>query len=123
MIWTGLVVLAFVLYHLAHFTFGVTNPEHFAQHDGEGYHDVYTMVILGFQLWPIALTYIVANLLLGFHLSHGIASLFQTLGFNDPKWEPNLRNLARVAATVIAAGNISMPLAVLTGLIGLPGGS
>ena len=72
---------------------------------------------------PIALAYIVANLLLGFHLSHGIASLFQTLGFNDPKWEPHLKGFARGAAFVIAAGNISMPLAVLTGLVGLPGGS
>jgi succinate dehydrogenase / fumarate reductase cytochrome b subunit len=80
------------------------------------------MIILGFQQWPIALAYVVANLLLGFHLSHGIPSLFQTLGLNDPKWEPGFRRFGRTAATVIAAGNISIPLAVLFGLIGSSGG-
>jgi succinate dehydrogenase / fumarate reductase cytochrome b subunit len=119
LIWTGLVVLAFLIYHLLHFTLGVTNPQHFAMHDAQGRHDVYAMVVLGFSQWPITVAYVVANLLLGFHLFHAVPSLFQTLGWNDPKWSGGLRRVGIAVALVVAGGNIAMPLAVLGGLIRL----
>jgi len=101
---------------------GVTHPDHFALHDAEGRHDVYAMVIRGFSEWPVALAYVLANLLLAFHLSHAVPSLFQTLGMSDPKWADGLRRTGRSVAVVVAVGNISMPLAVLTGIIGLGSG-
>jgi succinate dehydrogenase / fumarate reductase cytochrome b subunit len=117
MIWTGLVVLAFVVYHLLHFTFGVTHPQHFALHDLQGRHDVHRMVVLGFSEWPVALSYVVANVLLGFHLSHGVASCFQTLGAASPRWEPPVRRAAQALAVAVAAGNAAIPLAVMLGVV------
>jgi len=122
LIWTGSVILAFLIYHLLHFTLGVTNPDQFAVRDAQGHHDVYKMVVLGFSMWPVVLAYVVANLLLGFHLFHAVPSLFQTVGLNDPRWEPGLKRVGRTIAVVVAAGNISMPLAVLVGIVGSGGG-
>lgn len=119
---SGLVVLAFVVYHLLHFTAGVTDPSHFALHDASGRHDVYSMVVLGFSQPVVSGAYIVAMLLLGMHLTHGIASVFQTLGLNEPKYRPLLTALGPVLAWLLVAGNISIPLSVLLGLVGLPPG-
>jgi succinate dehydrogenase / fumarate reductase cytochrome b subunit len=117
MIWSGAVVLAFVVYHLLHFTFGITHPQHFALHDLQGRHDVHRMVVLGFSSLPVAASYVVANVLLGFHLSHGVASCFQTLGATSPRWEPAVRRAAQGLAVVVAAGNALIPIAVVLGLV------
>ena len=133
MIWTGLLILIFLSYHLLHFTLHVTNPEHVtkiakdvaAGHSvtgdsahGHGHTDVYAMVIRGFREPSIALSYVVSMILLGFHLFHGIGSLFQSLGWNHPKYEGFYQMLGKAIATVLVIGNISMPLAVLFGVIG-----
>ena len=81
---SGLIVLAFVLFHLAHLTLGLTHADHYALHDAEGRHDVYSMVVLGFQQWPVVAAYVVAQLLLGLHISHGASSAFHTLGVTHP---------------------------------------
>jgi succinate dehydrogenase / fumarate reductase cytochrome b subunit len=120
MILTGLLVLAFIVYHLLQFTLGVTNPDQFAVHDAQGRHDVYRMVILGFQQPAVVLSYLVAQVLLGFHLSHGIGSLFQTLGLNNPKIAKGTRLFGQVSAIVIVTGFLSVPFAVITGILHLP---
>jgi len=120
MILSGLLLFAFIVYHLLHFTLGVTNPDQFAVHDAQGRHDVYRMVILGFQQPAIVLSYLVAQVLLGFHLSHGIGSLFQTLGLNNPKIAKGTRLFGQVSAIVIVAGFLSVPFAVITGILHLP---
>ena len=68
--------------------------------------------------WPVAAVYVVANLALGIHLYHGAWSLFQSLGWSHPRWNVWRRRFAVAFAVVIAAGNISIPIAVLTGAVG-----
>ena len=99
MLVSGLCILAFVLYHLAHFTLGLTqtvpqldaatgqtiNASVLSLRDSRGYHDVYSMVILGFRQPVIAVIYILAQLLLAMHLYHGVNSAFQTLGINNDR--------------------------------------
>lgn len=122
MVVTGLMTLAFILYHLMHFTFRVTNPQYQNLVDTHGRFDVYSMVIMGFQNVFISIAYIVAMLLLGYHLSHGIASIFQTIGWNNPRTQPFFERLAFVIAAFIVIGNISIPISILLGWVGLPGG-
>ena len=113
MVPTGVIILAFVIYHLLHFTLGVTDPSAFALQDGTGRHDVYSMVIRSFQQPAVAGGYIVAMCLLGLHLAHGIASLFQTLGWRRPNLGETIDLCGRTLALAIVLGNVSIPLACL----------
>lgn len=122
MFWTGLGILLYVMYHLLHFTFIVTNPKYEHLVDAAGRHDVYSMVVLGFQNYIISGVYIVALLLLFYHLSHAIFSLLQTLGLNNPRVQPTLKGIAYAVSVVIFIGFVSIPVAVLVGAINLPGG-
>jgi len=122
MIWTGAIVFAFVAYHILHFTVRSTDPRFEHLLDSLGRHDVYSMVILGFQNTWISVFYIVAVGLLCFHLSHGIWSMFQSLGWNNKRSERWLKGFAVIFATVMFLGYISIPLAVFTGYLQLPGG-
>ncbi len=108
--WSGPIIAAFVVYHLLHFTFGAAHPDFQPS-------KVYQNVVTGFQVWPVSLFYIVAMVLLGFHLQHGLWSMFQSLGFSHPRYTPKLKQFATVFATVIVAGNCSIPIAVLAGLV------
>lgn len=122
MLYSGLLVLAFVVYHLAHYTLGLVHGADSGAnllelHDPLGRHDVYRMVVIGFSKWWVSLSYIVAQLVLWFHLSHGISSVFQTLGLNAPKYWPIIRGAGLLLATTIVVGNISIPLAVLLGWV------
>ena len=110
MYWSGPIVLAFVIYHLLDFTFGVVNP-HFEA------GDVYSNVVASFQVIPVSAFYILAMLLLCLHLYHGLWSMFQSLGVSHPRYTPLLRRGAAVVALLIAAGNISIPVSVLAGLV------
>src|SRR6202522_374037 len=110
MYWSGPIILAFVIYHLLDFTFGKVNP-HFQP------GNVYGNVVASFQVIPVVAFYIIAMLLLCLHLYHGLWSMFQSLGIAHPRYTPMLRKGAAVVATLIAAGNISIPLAVLLGLL------
>lgn len=126
MVYTGLVILAFVIYHLAHFTFFAFN-KNFASlmesmPDGSHRHDVYAMVVLGFRNPAVSTIYILAQVALAVHLSHGASSLFQTLGINSKKWRATIAKIGPVAALIILIGNVSMPFAVLFGVIRLPAG-
>ena len=119
MIWSGVTLLAFIIYHLLHFTVGSVHPENFHLLDIEGRHDVHAMMVLGFQNLGVSISYIIAMLLLGLHLSHGASSMFQSLGLNHPRYNPLLSKVGPVFAAVIVLGNISMPLAVLMGWVTL----
>jgi len=111
MVYSGPIIAAFVVYHLLHLTFGTVHADFVP-------NDVYHNVVSGFQAWPVATTYIVACLLLGLHLYHGLWSLFQTLGWDHPVYSWLLRPAAVVFAALISLGNVSIPLSVLTGVVG-----
>ena len=120
--WTGLGVFLYIVYHLLHFTFIVTNPRYAHLTDAAGRHDVYSMVVLGFQNYLISGVYIVAMFLVAYHLSHAIFSFLQTLGLNNPRIQTTLKRTAYAIAVVIFIGYVSMPVAVLAGFINLPTG-
>ena len=119
---SGLLLLSFIVYHLLHFTFGLTHPEAAHLTDAKGRHDVYSMFIMGFQNVYVSIAYIVAMVCLGLHLEHGASSMFQSLGLNHPRYNPLLQMIGPVFAVIIVLGNISMPIAVLLGILGLPAG-
>jgi succinate dehydrogenase / fumarate reductase, cytochrome b subunit len=113
MAWTGLIVAAFVVFHLLHLTFGAVYPEHFELVDAEGRHDVYTMTVLGFQNVVVSGFYVVAVGLLALHLAHGIPSLFQSLGLRHPKYTPTIAKVGFWLAVLLFIGYVSIPAAVL----------
>lgn len=112
MLWTGLLVLSFVVYHLLHFTATTIVPEFEHLTDAQGRHDTYSMIILGFQNIGVVISYIVAVGLVCYHLSHGIASMFQSLGWNSRDAEKKLRFLSVVVSTIVFLGYITIPIAV-----------
>ncbi len=110
MVWSGPIIALFIVYHILDFTVGTANPDFIK---GEVYHNV----IASFSNPGIALVYVAANLLLAFHLYHGLWSLFQTFGWDHPRFGWIRRALAIFFSVLIGAGNISIPLAVLTGFV------
>ena len=117
MIYSGLVVLAFVVFHLFHFTFRVTHPEISHLIDAAGRHDVYSMVVLSFQKGAISLIYIAGLLALLFHLSHGVLSLFQTMGWNSDRFISVIDKAGKGAAIVLFIGFIAVPVSILLGFL------
>lgn len=117
MIWTGLVIGIFITYHLLHFTFHVTNPDTAAGHllDAAGRPDVFRMIVLSFQKTGISLVYAVSLTGLALHLSHGIQSLFQTLGLVGESMLPFLKKAGTYAALLFLIGYVSIPLAIFLG--------
>lgn len=110
--WGGVIILLFILYHIAHLTFGArVVPVPFAR------EDVYHNVVAGFQVPWVSALYIIANLALGLHLYHGVWSMFNSVGLTQPKFNPWRRHFATAFAVIITAGNISFPLAVLAGVV------
>jgi succinate dehydrogenase cytochrome b subunit len=108
--WSGPIIAVFVIYHLLHFTTGSVHPRF-------DVHDVYRNVISGFRVWPVSLFYIIAMVALAFHLWHGVWSMFQTLGLITPKSDKMIHRLAAIATLALVIGFISIPMAVLAGLI------
>jgi succinate dehydrogenase / fumarate reductase cytochrome b subunit len=117
MVYTGLLVICFVVYHLLQFTLMWTNPEYRNLHDALGRHDVYHMVVLGFRQPLISLFYAAALFFLAGHLSHGFQSVTQTLGINNRKIGSFVSNGGRWLSWLIFAGYVSIPVSVLVGLI------
>lgn len=116
--WGGLAIFLFIVYHILHFTIGAVGfaPGQYQSEDVSGFH-AYSNVVNGFRIWPVSLFYILAMLVLGMHLYHGTWSLFQTLGWNNAKYNGLLRGLATLVAVVLVVGFISVPIAVLTGFV------
>lgn len=120
---TGLVVLAFLIYHLMHFTLRVQHPE-WSEHtyklaDGTLVRDVHTMVIQGFSGYGVSFFYILAVGLLSYHLSHGIVSMVQTLGLKNEKWTVCLERFAVAYCWIYFLANAAIPLSILGGLVKL----
>ncbi len=122
MLATGLLVLGFLIYHLLHLTLGVTGPDMASLLDARGRVDVYARVITSFRDPLITALYLAAMALLGFHLTHAIGSLLQTLGFNHESYQPLIQVLSPLLAWVLALGFATVPLLVQLGVLGLPGG-
>lgn len=142
--YTGFIVLLFIIFHLAHYTVRIV-PGHeynevIAMADGTLYashvplenhgevvvdkygkplevHDVHTMTIAGFSYVWISAFYIIAIGLLCMHLSHGVSSMFQSLGLRNEGWRKRLNLLARAVAVIVFLGFISIPVAVLLGVV------
>lgn len=140
--WTGVVVLAFLVYHLLHFTLGGVEKETFKSNLSkytltEDYHvagmsvvpagkqvaDVHSMMVHGFQNVPVSVFYIIAVGLLSYHLLHGVDSMFQTFGWRNHRWSDGLRKIAMIFALGYFVANASIPLAVLTGKVQLHDGA
>lgn len=113
---SGLIVLAFVVFHLAHFTLFLIHPS-YAQLktmlNGHEVHDVYAMVVLGFQNPYVSGFYLLSLALLASHLSHGVASLFQTLGLTTQAMRYRYEAFATILAWALFVGYAAIPLSIL----------
>ncbi len=121
MILTGFVILAFLIYHLLHFTTGHVHSRFFDGTDYLGRHDVFTMVILSFRELPVAASYVIATLILMIHLNHGLASWLQTVGLYKPESAARARMIGVAVSVILFLGQISVPVAIHLGLVHLPG--
>ncbi len=141
MLMSGLIVLAFIIYHLLHFTAEVQavngtgqDFHHFFEAtpssavaaaianvpsgqtaSPEGRHDIFKMMVVGFNVWWVSASYIIAMGLLCLHLSHGASSMFQSMGWKNEAYRPFLDRAAQVIAVLIFLGYISIPIAILCG--------
>jgi succinate dehydrogenase / fumarate reductase cytochrome b subunit len=138
MVLTGLVILAFIVFHLLHFTAVGIVPARVTRSDGnvetvnllhlkETYkahgetktrHDTYEMVIRGFRNPIVAIAYIIAQAILGLHMIHGTRSVFQTFGLHHTRWNELFTLASQAVSGIVVAGNILMPLTILCGVIG-----
>jgi succinate dehydrogenase / fumarate reductase, cytochrome b subunit len=123
MIYTGILIFLFLVYHLLHFTIGTIMPSAYGQYENYGVmnlqirQDVYQMVVLGFSNVWVAISYVLAVSFLGFHLTHSLQSGFQTLGFGGDKFTPVAIYISRITAIVITVMFLAAPFGVLFGLI------
>jgi succinate dehydrogenase / fumarate reductase cytochrome b subunit len=110
MMWSGPIIAAFVVYHLAHFTWvALPGPyEHLKPYEN---------LVYGFRQPLISIFYIAAIVMLCTHLYHGLWSMFQTLGLAHPRYTPALKRFAALFSIALAAGFIAVPVAVLTGVV------
>jgi succinate dehydrogenase / fumarate reductase cytochrome b subunit len=108
--WTGVIVLLFVVFHLMDLTWGNANPDFVKG-------DVYANMVASFQRVPVAIIYVIANLALGLHLYHGTWSLFQSMGWNNRRFNHWRRYFAVAFALLITVGNVTFPIAVVTGIV------
>ena len=115
MMFSGIIILAFIVYHLLHFTFGKIHPEAFELMDAKGREDVYRRVVLGFQDVRISLSYVFAMAVLCVHLSHGASSFFQSLGLSDERWADRFKACGMGVAVLIFVGNCLIPASILLG--------
>lgn len=118
MVISGTVILGFVVFHLLHFTAQVVDRSYQdmeAVVDGKTMHDVHRMVVAGFSKPLVSGFYILAMGLLFFHLRHGAASVFQTLGIRDRNLAKLIETASWALAVVLFLGFSSIPLAVMLG--------
>lgn len=120
MLMSGLIVLAFIIYHLLHFTVQVeyinlTHQNFVTLEDAKGRHDIFKMIVLGFSNGWVSAFYIFAIALLCLHLSHGLSGMFQSIGWKNQAYSPYLEKAARILAWLIFIGYVSIPISVLLG--------
>jgi succinate dehydrogenase / fumarate reductase, cytochrome b subunit len=119
MIWTGLALLAFLAFHILHFTVGLVGADYFHLIDPKERYDAYTMFVRGFQSPVIYGIYLAGMIVLASHLGHGAASWLQSLGLRHPRYP--MDRVGRAVAVVLFVGYMVPPTAVLAGVIRLPG--
>jgi len=110
MMLSGPIIAAFVVFHLLHLTTGTIHPQFVELH-------AYENLVTGFLVVPFALVYIVVMILIGFHLSHGLWSMFQSMGMSHPRYTPLIKRFASIFSWILVAGFISIPVAVLTRVV------
>jgi succinate dehydrogenase / fumarate reductase cytochrome b subunit len=108
--WGGVIIGLFVVYHILHFTSGSVHSDFIP---GDPYHNL----VVGFQSWPVALAYIAAVVMLGFHLYHGVWSTTQTFGVNNGRIDRLRRPVSLVLAVVIVVGYVVVPVSILAGWV------
>lgn len=108
--WGGVIIAVFIIYHLLHFTVGNAHPEFVPG-------DAYRNVVIGFQNPLVAAFYVLALVMVTFHVYHGLWSAFQTVGANHPKYNPYRRPLALVLAILLLVGFLTVPVGVVTGAL------
>ena len=125
MLVSGLVIAAFVVYHLAHFTAllpGINGVGDFHKLQtvlhGETVPDVYAMMVLGFQVGYVTLFYLIAQALLFIHLSHGLAGMFQSFGLRNYVWWPRVQFFAKGASIAIFVGYALIPISIYLRIVG-----
>jgi succinate dehydrogenase / fumarate reductase cytochrome b subunit len=112
--WGGVVLLAFIIFHLLHFTFGTVHPTH----PRFNHATVYSNLVTGFPSIWLVLFYEVAMVALGLHLYHGTVAMVMSLGASHPRYTPMWRKAGVVIAVLVAAGFMVIPLAVYFRFIG-----
>ena len=118
MIMSGLILLAFIIFHLLHFTIGLVDSQFLSFRDPiTNYHDVHRMMVTGFSNVWVSAFYILSMGLLMLHLGHGISSLFQSLGLRSKKTFKFFKSLADVVAIILFVGNCSIPVAIMAGWV------
>ncbi len=120
MAYSGLTVLSFLIFHLLHYTYRVTDPRFKLTAEGgllESTHDVYRMVLLGFGSPMVSGFYLLSVGLLSLHLSHGISSAVQTFGLESKRSAQGIRLTGRLLSGAIFVGYASIPTAVLLGFL------
>jgi succinate dehydrogenase / fumarate reductase cytochrome b subunit len=112
MMWSGPIIAAFVIYHILDLTTGAAGSAQFQ--DLRAYENL----VYSFRRIPVSAFYIFSMVLLGMHLYHGLWSMFQSVGFSHPRYTPVIKRTAAWVAILMSAGFISIPVAVLTRLVG-----
>lgn len=112
---SGLIVLAYLTYHIAHFTVEVVNYE--ALTDAQGRRDIYTNFVRSLSNPLIGGFYILGNVTLAFHLAHGASSMFRTLGMAQGRFKGAFEKVGPAMGLLVGAANVSMPLACMLGII------
>src|SRR5215831_6798509 len=118
MVMSGLILLAFIIYHIAHFTVRVTDPRFvLLKADPLGHYDVFSMMVYGFQSYYVSGFYALGLFLLMLHLAHGLSSWLQSVGLNNQKLNPRFALGGRIFAWLLFIGYMSIPVAILFGLV------
>ena len=116
--WGGVLLLAFIIFHLLHFTTRDVDPAGWAQRlDAAGRYDIYGNIVASFQIWWVSAVYLAAMVLLGLHLWHGVWSFGRSLGVAQPSPNPLRRRVAPLLALGLWLGFSIVPIAVMAGLI------
>lgn len=113
---TGLIILSFIILHINHFTVHLVDPAYSALRDNQDRFHVYAMVREAFSHGWVVVVYIVGQLLLLSHLSHGTGSLFQSLGIYHNAYTPTIRTAGKIIAAAIMVGNVAIPLLLFFGI-------
>jgi succinate dehydrogenase / fumarate reductase cytochrome b subunit len=120
MVWSGFIILAFIIYHLLHFTVqaravNFTGRDFVELHDAKNRHDVFAMLVLGFRNPFVVCFYVFAMFLLFLHLSHGVQAMFASLGWKSPTYSPLISRFALIGSWVVFLGYIVIPISIYFG--------